>query len=87
MEEGYNKIQIKIKSKKYNLNQNEFWYFKFFLDKINNFYRKQFNKEKRILIKIPGTKKFSIVDKSSFKKLYQDIQSKISYYKDTYNYG
>ena len=76
MEEGYNKIQIKIKSKKYNLNQNEFWYFKFFLDKINNFYRKQFNKEKRILIKIPGTKKFSLVDKSSFKKLYQDIQSK-----------
>tara|TARA_Y100001970_G_scaffold1076_1_gene1244 strand:+ start:181 stop:444 length:264 start_codon:yes stop_codon:yes gene_type:complete len=86
LDEGDYKIQIKIKSKKYNLNQNEFWYFSFFLNKINNFYKIRFNKEKKILIKIPGTKKFSLIDKSSFKKLYQDIQSKISCYKDKYNY-
>jgi len=86
LEERNYKIEIQIETKKYNLDQNEFWYFKFFLDQINSFYQKNRNKEKNILIKIPGTKKFSLVNRMIFKKLYNDVKNKISFYKKTYQY-
>ena len=32
----------------YHLNQSDFWYFKFYLDKINSFYNQEQNGEKNI---------------------------------------
>jgi len=86
LEEGNYKINIQIQSNKYELNQSDFWYFKFFLDNINSFYNQIENKEKKILIKIPGTKKFRLIDRLIFKKLYKDIKIKINFYKEAYIY-
>tara|TARA_B100001741_G_C16521469_1_gene584959 strand:+ start:735 stop:956 length:222 start_codon:yes stop_codon:yes gene_type:complete len=70
----------------YHLNQSDFWYFKFYLDKINSFYNQEQNREKNILIKIPGTKTFRLVNRMIFKKLYKDINGKINFYKEVYKY-
>ena len=86
MEERNYKIQIYIQSKMYHLNQSDFWYFKFYLDKINSFYNQEQNRKKNILIKIPGTKTFRLVNRMIFKKLYKDINEKINFYKEVYKY-
>ena len=86
LEEGNYKINIQIQSNKYELNQSDFWYFKFFLDNVNSFFKKFENKEKKILIKIPGTKKFRLINRLVFKKLYKDIKIKIALYKEAYIY-
>ena len=86
LEEGNYKINIQIQSNKYELNQSDFWYFKFFLDNVNSFYKQFENKEKKILIKIPGTKKFRLINRLVFKKLYKDINMKIALYKEAYIY-
>ena len=70
----------------YHLNQSDFWYFKFYLDKINSFYNQKQNRKKNILIKIPGTKTFRLVNRMIFKKLYKDINEKINFYKEVYKY-
>ena len=86
MEERNYKIQNYIQSKMYHLNQSDFWYFKFYLDKINSFYNQEQNRKKNILIKIPGTKTFRLVNRMIFKKLYKDINEKINFYKEVYKY-
>ncbi len=83
MEERVFKIQIRIKSNKYNLEYNEFWYFKFFLKNIDFYFKN--NQNSNVLIKIPGTKKFDILNQSTFRRLKNQINNKVNNYIDLYD--
>tara|TARA_Y100001935_G_scaffold229001_1_gene208380 strand:+ start:1455 stop:1715 length:261 start_codon:yes stop_codon:yes gene_type:complete len=83
LEERVFKIQIRIKSNKYNLEYNEFWYFKFFLKNIDFYFKN--NQNSNVLIKIPGTKKFDILNQSTFRRLKNQINNKVNNYIDLYD--
>tara|TARA_B100001123_G_scaffold401981_1_gene489227 strand:+ start:728 stop:994 length:267 start_codon:yes stop_codon:yes gene_type:complete len=64
-----------------NIDINELWYFKERLNDIEAFYRKSKNNKKNVLLKIPGTKKFKLINKKDFHQINKSIKSKIEDYK------
>ena len=57
-----NKVNIKINDEYFCLHQNEFWYFKNMLNDIIQYYKTNNNKLKNVIIKIPGTGKYKVIN-------------------------
>ena len=75
-------IPIIINREKFLINQNEFWYFNKLLEKVDEYYNFPFNSEQSIMLKIPGTGKFKIVDRATFEDLSLQVKEKINNYID-----
>ena len=78
-----NKKTIEIKDTNYQfaININELWYFKRLLELVKNFYNKEDNFNKIILLKIPGTGEFLKIQKNDFININEIINYEIESYK------
>ena len=73
-------IPIIINREEFLINQNEFWYFNKLLEKVDEYYNFPSNSEQSIMLKIPGTGKFKIVDRITFEDISLQVKEKISDY-------
>ena len=74
-------VSIKIDKEKFIIEQNEFWYFRFILNKISDYYEIKDNQSKTILLKIPGTKIFKKINYSIFRQVIKQVDDLIATYK------
>ena len=70
-----NKVNIKINDEYFCIHQNEFWYFKNMLNDIIQYYKTHNNKLKNVIIKVPGTGKYKIINSESEKIEIKDLQA------------
>ena len=74
-------VSITIDKEKFIIEQNEFWYFRFLLINISDYYKIKDNQGKAILLKIPGTKIFKRINYSIFRRVIKQVDNLIATYK------
>tara|TARA_B100001123_G_C14425909_1_gene676602 strand:+ start:153 stop:413 length:261 start_codon:yes stop_codon:yes gene_type:complete len=78
---GIKQVTIVIDKEKFIIEQNEFWYFRFLLIDISDYYKIKDNQGKAILLKIPGTKIFKRINYSIFRQVIKQVDDLIATYK------
>tara|TARA_B100001029_G_C15014723_1_gene426559 strand:- start:403 stop:660 length:258 start_codon:yes stop_codon:yes gene_type:complete len=79
-----NKVNIKIDDEYFYIQQNEFWYFKNMLNDIIQYYKTNNNKLKNVIIKVPGTGKYKIINYQVLNNIIQQINKIFNSYKIEY---
>lgn len=79
-----NKVNIKIDDEYFYIQQNEFWYFKSMLNDIIQYYKTNNNKLKNVIIKVPGTGKYKIINYQVLNNIIQQINKIFNSYKIEY---
>ena len=80
-----NSIKLNIQGNDIFIEQNEFLYFNYLLEKVENFFNDKDNKNKNVLLKIPGTGKFEKLNHLDFINIQNQVKSKIERYEKEYN--
>ena len=78
---GAGQTTIVIDKERFIIEQNEFWYFRFLLINISDYYKIKDNQGKAILLKIPGTKIFKRINYSIFRQVIKQVDDLIATYK------
>jgi len=71
------KVNIEINDSIISLKLNEFWYFRYYLKNISNFYSKDENKAKKIMISFPGTSLRLVANHKNIKSISNQVKSYI----------
>ena len=81
----HNNIVIDYKRDSFEIDLNEFWYFRRLIEYVKYFYSKTNNFNKTILLKIPGSGEFIKINKDDFLRIHESVENKIDIYNNKFS--
>ena len=79
-------IKLKFSDESILISQSDFWYFKKLLNNISYYFKLNQNKNKNILIKVPGSGKYKCINIYSFNNIKEQMERHLTKYKQDYKF-
>ena len=81
----HHNIIIDYKKDSFEIDLNEFWYFRRLIESVKYFYSQASNSNKNILLKIPGSGEFIRINKDDFLRIHKSVENEIDVYNNRFS--